>query len=377
MSRFQFELATLDDDQQLRWLLQQTPMPGRISLSLEREPSFFAAMAVEGEDYQVIVCRDRVHGQIVGFGTRSVRWRYVNGQPCRVGYLGSLRLLREYRSARLVARGYQFFKELAQQDPVDWHFTSIADDNLAAVRLLTSGRARLPIYRRVATLKTLVLTSQAHKQLSAQTTTDSTPIEVRNATQADVPALVEQLNACNVLSNFSLHLRAEDFQVDTTTNAHVLLRDLPLDKIRTAWFQGKLIGSLGTWDQSRFKQIVVRSMPASWQWMRPLWNGLRVWHHQPPLQRVGEKLPSRLAALFSVGEPQQSNVLALLKRTLQHLQPDDYFLLAVDVRDALYEWLKRLAYMTYQTGIYLVGWDVDQIANFNTARPVALELGCL
>ena len=81
MSRFQFELATLDDDQHLRQVLQQTPMPGRISLSLEREPSFFEALAVEGDEHQVIVCRDRLDGKIVGLGTRSVRMRYINGQP--------------------------------------------------------------------------------------------------------------------------------------------------------------------------------------------------------------------------------------------------------------------------------------------------------
>ena len=139
MSRFRFELATPEDDQQLRSVLSRTTMPGRFSLALQREPDFFRALAVEGPEIQVIACRDRLTNQIVGLGTRSIRERFVSGQVCRVGYLGSLRLLPEFRSATLVARGYQFFKELAQQDRVAWHFTSITDDNQAAVRLLTSA----------------------------------------------------------------------------------------------------------------------------------------------------------------------------------------------------------------------------------------------
>ena len=148
-------------------------------------------------------------------------------------------------------------------------------------------------------------------------------------------------------------------------------------KSLTAWSHGNLIGSLGRWDQCHIKQIVVRSLPISWQWLRPLWNGLQAWHHQPRLSRVGERLSGQVAALLAASEPQESILLPLLQQTLQPLQPDDYFLLAVDVRTALYDWLKRLAYMSYQTGIYLVGWDVNQMDTFEIERPIALELGCL
>lgn len=377
MSRFQFELATPDDDQQLRAVLEQTPMPGRITLTLEREPSFFQALAVEGSEYQVIACRDRVHGRIIGLGTRSVRLRYIGGQPCRVGYLGSLRLLPEFRSASLVARGYHFFKELAQQYPADWHFTSITDDNHTAVRLLTSGRAGLPSYRRIATLMTLVLTQKSRQQLSAQSANEPTAIEVRPATALNWPAVVDWVNSRNALNNFALHLQAEDLPSDRQPTSSSLFRDLHIEMIQTAWSQGKLTGALGVWNQSLFKQIVVRSMPSSWRWLRPIWNGLRALHHQPRLLRSGDKLPSVVAALLTIGGANEATMRALLLRALQQLQTDDYFLLAIDSRDTLYEWLRRLAYMTYQNGVYLVGWDADQIASYDDTRPIAPELGCL
>src|SRR5262245_57528226 len=105
-------LATREDDEQLRAILAATPMPGRVAVSFRREPSFFDAAVVEGPFHQVAACQDSQAGRIIGFGCRSVRPRYVNGVPTPVGYLSGLRLLREYRSLGLLARGYRFFREL-------------------------------------------------------------------------------------------------------------------------------------------------------------------------------------------------------------------------------------------------------------------------
>src|SRR5262245_20992347 len=77
--RFEFQLAMHEEDAQLRAILAATPMPGRIAVSFRREPSFFDAAVVDGAFHQVVICRDRQEGRIVGFGCRSVRDRFVNG----------------------------------------------------------------------------------------------------------------------------------------------------------------------------------------------------------------------------------------------------------------------------------------------------------
>ena len=104
MPRYQLELATPADDADLRRVLAETPMDGRIAISFRREPSYFDAAVVEGDFHQVIAVRDGHDGKIVGMGCRSVRSRYVNGRLDRIGYLSGLRLLAEHRSRGLVAR---------------------------------------------------------------------------------------------------------------------------------------------------------------------------------------------------------------------------------------------------------------------------------
>src|SRR5262245_31753392 len=112
MSRYRFELATPADDPDLRRILAATPAGGRIEVSFLREPSWFAGAVVHGGFLQVVACRDMSTGRIVGFGCRSVRDLYVNGRRQAVGYLSNLRLLPEHRNLGLVARGFDFFRQL-------------------------------------------------------------------------------------------------------------------------------------------------------------------------------------------------------------------------------------------------------------------------
>src|SRR5690348_10199560 len=80
MSLYQFEVATPDADPELRRILAETPMPGRVVVSLLREPSYFGAAVVGGRFHQVIAARDRAADRLIGFGARSIRNMYVNGR---------------------------------------------------------------------------------------------------------------------------------------------------------------------------------------------------------------------------------------------------------------------------------------------------------
>src|SRR5271157_2608270 len=57
-SRYTIGLATTEDDADLRQLLRETPMPGPIKVSLEREPEFFAVARQEGGRHDTVVIRD-------------------------------------------------------------------------------------------------------------------------------------------------------------------------------------------------------------------------------------------------------------------------------------------------------------------------------
>src|SRR5579871_2587242 len=85
----EFAVATQADDPEIRRLLRENPIPGRISLSLEREQDYFADARVPGEIRQTVIARE--NRRIVCVGSCAVRQRFINGEPRCVGYLGGLR----------------------------------------------------------------------------------------------------------------------------------------------------------------------------------------------------------------------------------------------------------------------------------------------
>ena len=87
MSALTFTLAAPADDESLRRLLRENPIPGSISLSFEREPCYFDAAVVEGPFHQTIVAREVDTGEIIAFGNRSIRPLYVNGEVREIGYM--------------------------------------------------------------------------------------------------------------------------------------------------------------------------------------------------------------------------------------------------------------------------------------------------
>src|SRR6185503_2625474 len=136
--RVEFGVATKADDPDIRRLLRDNPMPGKVSLSLEREPDYFADAGLPGEIKQSIVARQ--DGRLLCTGSCVIRQRFVNGQPRRVGYLGGLRLDAPYAGRfDILRRGYEFFRELQTGAAADFYFTSIAADNERARKFLEAG----------------------------------------------------------------------------------------------------------------------------------------------------------------------------------------------------------------------------------------------
>jgi len=145
-SRFALELATAADDLELRELLRRSPIPGQISVTFEREPSFFDSCRIRGDFFQVAVGRDRTTGKIIGLGTRSVASGFVNGQPLPLGYLADLRLEPQYRGGTLMARAYRFLRQLHEDRRTRLYTTLVFSENHAALATIASGRAGLPQY---------------------------------------------------------------------------------------------------------------------------------------------------------------------------------------------------------------------------------------
>lgn len=252
--RLRFDIAAVGDDADIRRLLRENPMPGRISLSFEREPNYFADAKLSGEIKQTIVARDG--GQVVCVGSCTIRRRFVNGQPARVGYLGGLRLDASH-SGRfdILRQGYEFFHQLQADAPADFYFTSIAGDNARARSILERGLPGMPSYEFIGEFVTILLPAKPGHPVSDV-------LENQNPTAEQIVTL---LNNHNREQQF-----APCWSADDVTGLGPL--GMNLNDFKFVADSGRVDATAALWDQRVFKQTVVRDYAPSLMRVRPLLN---------------------------------------------------------------------------------------------------------
>jgi hypothetical protein len=369
MSRYRFDLATEADDADLRRVLAETPMPGRIAISFRREPSYFAAAEVDGRFRQVVAARDTESGRIVGFGSRSVCQRYVNGLPTPVGYLSSLRLLAEHRNRGLVARGYAYFRRLHADGRAPLYLTTIADGNALALRLLTSGRAGLPRYHPAGRFLTAAIPCRKMRHTRAE----SPALRLRPATLADRPAIIDFLDRVGPQRQFFPCYSRDDLFTPGGP-----LRGLRPEDMLLALRDGAIVGTLGSWDQCGFRQTVVHGYGPPLGWVRPIYNACARWTGRPRLPGAGDRFRFRSAALPLVADDAPGVFAALLAAALARCGDSDYLLIGLHESDPLLPVVRRWRATWYPTCLFYVCWDDgESVRRSLDERPPYLELGSL
>jgi hypothetical protein len=231
-------------------------MTGAISVSFEREPDYFRGADLAGGNDRTIVASSE--SRLVCMGRCTQRDCWINGVPRRVGYLSELRLDGSARGRFTILRdGYRFFDELCRDAPADVYFTSIADDNTRARRLLERGAPGLPSYRFLGELETLLIAVPRHAR--------KTKLRLEPATPRRVPALLHVLNE---------HGRSHQLATFWTEERLRGLdrHGLPLERFLVA-IDGDEVAACGAlWDQRGFRQTVIRGYTPLLSAARPLIN---------------------------------------------------------------------------------------------------------
>jgi len=293
-----FGFASKRDEVEIRRLLRESPMRGGISLSLEREPDYFADTGVPGEVKQTILAHE--NGHIACMGSCTVRHRFVNGLPRRVGYLGGLRLDSAFEGRfDIVRRGYAFFKEVESADPADFYFTSIAADNERARKFLERGLPGMPKYEFIGRFVTMVIPAshssvpRSKLQSSARLSTDS----------------ASRVNEHNFLYQLGPSWSADELK---------RLEALGLEGSVSLRAQNHTVASAALWDQRKFKQTVIRGYSPALAFIRPAANMAAWLIGQPRLPAPNTILANAFITQL-VAEPGNAPLLVNLVHLLRRM----------------------------------------------------------
>jgi hypothetical protein len=372
MSRFRFELATDDDDAELRHILAAIPMPGHVSVSYRREPNYFGAAVVSGGFHQVLVVRDAETGRVAGFVSRSARMMHVNGTPESIGYLSGLRFLPQYRRRGLLARGIARLRDLHTDGRAKLYLATIADGNDDAVDIVTSGRTGLPKMHFAGRYFALAVPIPTRRRRVRASQSD---LALEEGRRADASEIIEFLRTWGPRRQFFPCYEASDF-----FHSQATFRDLSPHDLILARRGGRLLGILGTWDQHSFKQSIVEGYSASLRWISPMYNAWARLRGMPAVPRPGSELRYLTAALPVVADDDAEVFTNLMHEVLARASggPCQYLMLGLHEQDPLLPAARRLGGRTYVGRMYVACWDDGEEFRIGLdGRPPYLELGCM
>jgi hypothetical protein len=315
-----FALATRDDDAGIRRLLATNPMPGRIRVRFEREPSYFDGCAPRTD---VLVARDGA--SVVGVACRTMQQLYVNGEVEEVGYLGQLRVDLAYRGRLLTARGYRVMRELHEQSPARGYYTTIVDGNAQAEGVLVRRtRGMMPCYRFLERLHTLAI-----------------PVERRASARRGTRRAVARRSTQNLFPAREPH--GEVVTIDG--------------------------GSAALFDQRPYKQTVIDGYDRTLSLVRPLYNLVA----RMKLPRPNVPLNHAYVTHFSAEDPH-----ALIEAILARATGYDHVLVGFTESDPALQIARRFKPVEYVSSIYTVAFDDgDDFHERLLARPRAVDISAL
>jgi len=342
-----FDLATPADDAALRALLRNTPMQGQMQLCFEREPSAFAADAIEGDFHQTIIAKTS-DGRIVAMGGRSIRDAYINGQSVRMGYLGQLRIAPSHRGRDTLFRGYAFLRELHADGRTPFYLTSILTDNLPARRLLEANLRGMPTYHPLEEWLTFAIPTRSnpHNDFPQQATfSDIEAIEALLATQGPKTQFTPAWNQNDITgSPQTPALNIDDF---------ILIKN-----------DNEIKACAATWDQRTLKQVIVGGYTGRlkrWRWAI---NRLAYATGWPPLPKVGEQLSQAYLSHLAVAADDETTFRALITAAQFRAAEKgcDYVLVGLAARHPFANVLKRWKHRLITSILYAVHWEDGQAA---------------
>jgi hypothetical protein len=372
MSQFRFEVATADDDAELRQVLAATPMPGLVSVSYRREPSYFGAAVVSGGFHQVLAVRDAQADRIAGFVSRAIRSMFVNGTQEPIGFLSGLRALPEYRNRGLLARGIVYLRRLHADGRAKLYLATIAEGNDGAIRLLTSGRTGLPTFHPAGQYLGLALPIPTRSRGASLAAGELT---LGEAGREDLSEILQFLRKWGPRRQFFPDYRDEDF-----FRADATFKDLAPRDILLARRKGQLIGTIGAWDQHGFKQSIVEGYGTALKWVSPVYNLWAQFRARPAIPRPGSELRYLTAAIPVVADDNEEVFLALLRAVLARASGGEYqyLMLGLHDRDPLLPAARKLGGRTYAGRLYLACWeDGEELRQSLDDRTPYLELGSM
>jgi hypothetical protein len=176
------------------------------------------------------------------------------------------------------------------------------------------------------------------------------------ASPADLPAIVSFLHQHGSTQQFFPVFSEADFAASATT------LDFRVEDFVVARQNGQIIGVMGLWDQSRYKQTIVRAYHGSLRWLRPFYNAWLRLSGAQPLPPPGQPIHFAYASFICVAQnnPGTFGILLRYVYNLAVARGYAYLMVGLSTRDPLLAVARSYAHIPYYSRLYTVCWPDDR-----------------
>lgn len=357
MKRFLFGSEV--HDEACRAILRESSMGKNVRLSFRREPSFFSAEKIANTWSQLVVLCDDENENVLGFGVRSGRPYWLNGQSVELGYISQLRLIPEFRNGLCLAKGYRKLKELHEKDgKVSFYITTVLSDNDTARSSLENKRVGLPIYRPLDELSSYFFIAQ---KASLKLVGNTNPVDIRD-----------------VLATYNEEVRGGSLatRYDVNTMSWMSMVDYEAVKVHTSTCTASAV----LVDFSKVKQVVIDGYSVPYAVITGLARASASFLGIIPPPKVDSLLKSLYLTAVSISGDREEGFQALLKfaRGRAFQKSCHGVVCGLSSQSSFNKHANRKCISNTKSILYAVAWDESVIPKIdNSVDKINIEVATL
>ena len=347
-NRLQPCILNADDELLVQTFYKNLPSGGNFEIQLNRLPSFFEALAVEGTENIVIAVFDTFQKTLTGVGILSNKQVYYNGNAITLGYISSLRIKTDMRKSLVLALLYKQFYTFCETSGLYPSLISVFESNKTARKIFTNYRANGPGFKQLGKYYTLIFNQLPVFKVHSNGTV------IRKAQLTDIPLIIDFIQSEKVNYNFLPVYSNQSFN-----NTNGLLKNLNTSNIYLAIQNNNIVGTLGIWNQTDFRQWIITKYSLRLKYLKPIINVWQILNKKPTFPPENKTINYKTISLFITQNNNPDIAKLLLNKAIAHKRTNIYYALGLFENS---EWLTKIKFNnTKLTNIlYFVFWKPSE-----------------
>ena len=342
------------DNREVLDLINSTSVKGDIEVSFTKEPDYLKAMKICANDVQAVI--GRVNNKVEILGTRSLKKVYINGTEETLGYLSDLKISNNAKKIHALSDGFRFMKSLMDDKRTKLHIATIIEDNKQGKVSLTwaNKHPNIPHFYDLGIMNTYFILPILPKF-------NLKKVKIVRGSTDLLGDIVKFLNNDGKKKQFFPVYTKEYF---------LNLPNFHIEDFYIAIQDKEIIGVMAKWEQTPFKQVIIKKYNGKWKWIKKLTGNF--------LPKENEPIKQFYLSFIVIKDNDNKVFEALLNNIYNTNRNYKYFSLILHYKDKLNNSLKKYFNIKYKSRLYITEYlGNDKIKNLIDDRIPYLELAGL